>query len=290
MRPLFSRFPRLRVPLEPFATLPTPLERLEALSRDFGADLWVKRDDLTHPTFGGTKARNLEFFLPRARAVGRPVVAVGVEHSNWIRAVAGSGLPSRIIAVPWCAQAGRGGLTPLSGARAGLRMLGMLPGILASRAFLAPIGGTDAGTTLGYVNAALELAEQAREPFDAIYVPLGSGGLAAGLALGLALAGLPTEVRAVRVSMGVVASDPRVRALAAGAARLLGVRPPPLRLRVLGSWLGPGYASPTRAGERARHLFPYPLDPTYSAKAAAAFLAGTEPRRLFWLSFAPRRG
>ncbi len=289
MRPLFALFPRLRVPFEPFAALPTPLERLDALSRERGADLWVKRDDRTHPLHGGTKMRNLEFFLPRARDSGRTVVAVGMAHSNWIRGVERSGLPARIVAIPWLPSGNeKWGLTPLSGARAAVAMLGAVPGLLAGRSLLAPIGGTDAGTTLGYVNAALELADQSSEPFEAVYVPLGSGGLAAGLALGLALAGLPTEVRAVRVSMGVVASDPRVRGLAAAAAGILGVRCPPLRLSVLGAYLGPGYAAPTRAAERARRLFPLPLDPTYSAKAAAAFLEGPERRRLFWLSWAPR--
>ena len=46
-----------------FLKLPTPLERLEAISRDTGVDFWIKRDDLTDPGMGGNKLRKLEYFI-----------------------------------------------------------------------------------------------------------------------------------------------------------------------------------------------------------------------------------
>jgi hypothetical protein len=68
--------------------------------------------------------------------------------------------------------------------------------------FIGPGGSSPLGT-LGYAAAALELAEQVHagvlpEP-AAIYVPLGSGGTAAGLLLGARLGGLASRVCAVRV-------------------------------------------------------------------------------------------
>ncbi|MFN2167091.1 MAG: D-cysteine desulfhydrase, partial [Anaerolineae bacterium] len=62
-RPLFEAFPALRerVPFVPLASLPTPVQRMERLSAAAGADLWVKRDGLTHPVYGGNKIRKFEF-------------------------------------------------------------------------------------------------------------------------------------------------------------------------------------------------------------------------------------
>ena len=60
-----------------------------------------------------------------------------------------------------------------------------------------PLGGSTALGTLGHVNAALELADQVEAgelPLPGrVVVPLGSGGTAAGLALGFAMAGLDTR-------------------------------------------------------------------------------------------------
>src|SRR5438105_4863257 len=47
-------------------TYPTPVEQLRSLSTASTA-LWVKRDDLTHPTYGGNKLRKLEYLLSDAR-------------------------------------------------------------------------------------------------------------------------------------------------------------------------------------------------------------------------------
>ena len=46
------------------ATLPTPLESGGKLQN--GANLWVKRDDLTGLGVGGNKARKLEFLCGEA--------------------------------------------------------------------------------------------------------------------------------------------------------------------------------------------------------------------------------
>ena len=59
--PLFDAFPALASVLAPvrLAELPTPVAGLPA----FGSRAWIKRDDLTHPVYGGNKIRKLEFVL-----------------------------------------------------------------------------------------------------------------------------------------------------------------------------------------------------------------------------------
>jgi D-cysteine desulfhydrase len=148
---------------------------------------------------------------------------------------------------------------------------------------IAPGGSTPAGA-LGYVNAGLELAEQVaagRCPRpDQIYTPLGSGGTAAGLALGLALAGLDCEVVAVRVANLLTGSERYVRLLAQLThARLcragLRLSMPLLRLRVVHRAVGKGYGHPTAAAqaavERAARA-DLPCETTYTGKALAVML------------------
>lgn len=60
--------PQLRVHLGFF---PTPLHKLEQVSRDTGVNVWIKREDFSGMTlFGGNKIRKLEYLLGDARAKG----------------------------------------------------------------------------------------------------------------------------------------------------------------------------------------------------------------------------
>ena len=116
-------------------------------------------------------------------------------------------------------------------------------------------------------------------------VPLGSGGTAAGLLVGLALAGLPTRVVGVRVVPRVVANRRRVlrlaRATAARFAELAGVAAPALDEDRLVDRAG-AVRRRLRARDGARRATHCALvraaggpslEGTYSAKALAAALA-----------------
>jgi D-cysteine desulfhydrase len=154
-----------------------------------------------------------------------------------------------------------------------------------------PGGGAQPRAVLGHALAALELATQMDEPPDMIVVPLGTGGTAAGIALGVAWMAWPTQVVAVRVAPRLVANRWRVTRLARGAARLLGTESPQLRIQVVNG-LGAGYGHPSPAGERARLIAAehgLRLDPTYGAKAFAVLLqlaTGNVQRMVFWHTFA----
>ena len=70
-------------PCIPFAQLPTPLYKLERLSREFGKNIYIKRDDMTGVALGGNKVRKLEFLLADAREKGADVVlTAGGPQSN----------------------------------------------------------------------------------------------------------------------------------------------------------------------------------------------------------------
>lgn len=70
----------------PLCTLPTPLHRLEELSRRLGTEIWVKRDDLTGFAMGGNKARKAEFLLADVLQKGCDVIlTAGAIQSNHAR-------------------------------------------------------------------------------------------------------------------------------------------------------------------------------------------------------------
>ena len=84
------------------ASLPTPLVLAERLSEAIGAEVWLKRDDLTGIGLGGNKARSVEYHLGAARAEGSDVfVTGGGPRSNWVLtaavAAAAQGLPCYLV-------------------------------------------------------------------------------------------------------------------------------------------------------------------------------------------------
>ena len=62
---------------------PTPVQRLDNLSRLLGTQIYVKRDDLTGLGLGGNKVRKLEYLLADAKAKGAQIVfTTGGAQSN----------------------------------------------------------------------------------------------------------------------------------------------------------------------------------------------------------------
>lgn len=309
--PLIERFPALaRLPRARLGLFPSPVERVDGVRAR--GELWLKRDDLDAPAFGGNKVRALEFLLGGLRP-GEEVLTVGGEGSTHVltTAVFARALGARAAAVRW-----RHEMNPLArlvagrardeGARIILTAPGALTGLLAAavvRRFGAyrwvPLGGTVPLGIIGHVGAALELAAQvARGELPAperVVVPLGSGGTAAGLALGFAIAGLDATVVAARVAPRAVSNRRRVLALARATAALIArrtgtapARVHPERVRVVHGAYGGAYGRPLPEGhaaaERLRERAGLRLDDTYAAKALAAALR-EEGRVLFWVTF-----
>ena len=313
MDPLTARWPHLQraLPRIDLHVRETPVERWELE----GASLLVKRDDLTTPTLGGNKARALELLLAGVVA-DDALLTVGSTGSTHALAVAhfGAQLGARTEVITWpqeehdvsLATAARlRQIARVSTARSpATAMLRATARRLFRRVRWIPAGGSSPLGALGHAAAALELADQLereRTPVpDTLVVPLGSGGTAAGLLVGLSLAGLPTRVLGVRVVPRVVANRRRVLSLARRAAALFGERAgraaPAIeeaRFAIEEAQYGGAYARETRASRTSQELVLArdgpALEGTYSAKALAAALAHARAapaeRVLYWLTF-----
>jgi D-cysteine desulfhydrase len=311
--PLFERYPALaRLPRAKLGMFPSPVSRISGLPG--GRDIWIKRDDLDAPSYGGNKVRALEFLLGEVRP-GDTLLTIGGEGSTHVLVTAAMGerLGARTVAIRWRHDMNPAALRTASRAAdicAQLRttrgpISAFLASLLARRAGdvrWIPPGGTSALGMLGHVNAGLELAEQvARGELPTpsrVVVPFGTGGTAAGLALGFAIAGLPTRVVAARVVPRMVANRWRLFSLARSCAKLiarLGGRPipsvEPSRMQIVNDVYGGAYGRALPAARAAaadlRAASGVVLDDSYSAKAfvAALRLPRDEPV-LFWLTFA----
>ncbi|HEX6559192.1 MAG TPA: pyridoxal-phosphate dependent enzyme [Longimicrobiales bacterium] len=320
-RALFRKYPQLHatLPWLRLADLPTPVEPLSFA----GHDLWIKRDDGTAPVYGGNKVRKLEFLLAAARARNaHRLITVGAAGSHHALAttVYGRQLGFDVTLVLFPQP-----LTPhvrdillldqaLGAELRYTRRMESVPAALfvtalryrRQGAFIIPAGGSDATGTLGYVDAALELAEQVAagsipEP-AVVIVAAGTLGTAAGLALGFELAGLRTVVKAVRITSKLVTNERVLARLVRGAEVLLQRHGAPVaagdralaRVELLHGHIGGGYGQETDKARQAAALFgahDIQLDPTYTGKAAAAFLeeirAAARPV-LFWQTLSGR--
>ena len=283
------------------AALPTPLRPAPRLSQAVGAEVWVKRDDLTGVGLGGNKARKLEFLLGAARAEGADVVVTGGgPGSNHVQitAAACALLGLECIAVLYGCPPPHEPLNLRLALRAGadVRFTGdadrasVDAGIEAitarlrrdgRRPYAAGRGGATPAGCLGYVEAAFELAEQLAAAGlrpHRLVLATGSCGTQAGLCLGAALAGAAYRVAGVTVSRPPAECRARIESLAAAAAALLGVPIPGAAVEAdVVDGIGPGYGVPSPAGEeaaalaaRVEGLF---LDATFTAKAMGALVA-----------------
>jgi 1-aminocyclopropane-1-carboxylate deaminase/D-cysteine desulfhydrase-like pyridoxal-dependent ACC family enzyme len=320
---LFQRWPALSsLPHVPLAELPTPVHALPRLSDKLDSRVWIKRDDLTARPYGGNKVRKLEFLLGRARERGADalITAGGVgshhvfatalygrEHGFEVHAIvtpqpyhlhvedqlrADLAVGAHLVGAQRVSDVVREAL--ISAAK--LRRKGKHP-------YLIPMGGSNVWGVLGFVNAGIELAHQIDEGLcpdpDAVYVSCGTCATAAGLALGLAAAGVDTRVVAVRTTERWLANPFRLKRLvykAEGLLRAKERRFPEVAARAFASIeldhveFGKGYGKPTPSSEAAAHLADregITLDPTYTSKALAALVRDAEAERhgkklLFW--------
>jgi D-cysteine desulfhydrase len=283
------------------ANLPTPLWHNPALDRLVGTEVWVKRDDMTAGAEAGNKIRKLEYLLHEAAARESTVVLTcGGFQSNHARATAllsrGLGMRSVLFlrateTEPAAVDRGNAFLDALGGAE--IRIVNAAQyrerdelmeeasrdlRAAGERPYVIPEGGSNGRGALGYVEAMAEVRQQLDggeagevERFDAVVHACGSGGTAAGIALGAARFGVGGQV----FSMAVCDDEKyflevigRVVAEARGLDGRLGEPGP---LRVFDRWKGPAYGVPSPAQvdfivavARASGLI---LDPVYTGKA-----------------------
>ena len=271
---------------------PTPIQKLDNISRLLNTQVYVKRDDLTGLGLGGNKVRKLEFLLAEAKRRGAELVfTTGGAQSNhaMLTAAAAGKLGMRAILV-----LKKRGVTECVGNQLLERLMGTrvefmdtddyadiyaemdrIGAELGVPYYKIPCGGSNALGTLGYVACAEEIGRQGLR-FDHIVCAEGSGGTMAGLALGAKLF-LP----GTRVHGMLVDDDPfdeiTPRLMREAAALLeadVEIGGGDFHLRDM---CGPGYAKPSEAGMEAIALMAAReglfLDPVYTGKAFAGLIA-----------------
>jgi D-cysteine desulfhydrase len=311
------------VPSLAIADLPTPVSEHRLSLPNGSFDIAVKHDERTSTLYGGNKVRKLEYLLMRARLRGAERVATfGAAGSNHALATA---MHAAAIGLPCTCFLSHQKVTRNTARTLNMhRELGteiirwggaidqvalFRERLQGRRAWVIPLGGTCWLGSVGFVNAGLELARQiaagdiARP--DRIYIACGTTGSAAGLALGVAAAGLDSTVHAVQVADNPFASEWKMRRLIAKTLFILKRFDPSFqadgwwqRIVWRDEFLAGGYARTDDATEdavtTAREQLGIALETTYTAKAMAAMLhdlrsgdPGTG-RCLFWNTYNAR--
>ncbi|OFZ17138.1 MAG: hypothetical protein A2X86_01420 [Bdellovibrionales bacterium GWA2_49_15] len=339
--PLTRKFPSLEtIARTPILDGETPYHALKNLEtyltgKEHGR-LWVKRDDLSSREVGGNKARKLEYLLAEAkRENASELITFGMWGSNHAlaTAIAGHALqlgvtlhlgpqpPTPDVRKKLLAMHALGAKLVFHGGQLSLG-LGIAQGFLRSlwskKIFYIPPGGSNALSTLGYVNAFLELQEQLEgKPLPKrIFLPMGTAGTSAGLLVGSCLAGVQDQVQIVSVgiSHSPISNGKSVLSLArktynfirkhlskADLARLP-VCDFKKNFTYLKEYSEPGYGATNPAVFLAMDLLQTQeglvLDGTYSGKAFLAMRQTVEaevkrgeeiPTTLFWLTYNGQR-
>lgn len=289
------------VPRMPIGKWPTPIRSLERVSDALGCEVWAKLEE-DCGAWGGNKVRKLEHILHAARRDRIDTLVVwGAATSNWASAAALHGSEAGFTVV-----AGLGGKIPREYAelyrRTGTRVVraprielapvaAAAARVIAGRgARLLPVGGSGGIGDVGAARTGFEIGEAiatGRLPRPRrLFVPLGTCGTAAGVIVGLGLAGNDSTVVAVKVTDWPYATraqlDRRVAALEATLERM-GIAPRGRAPFVFEDrFIGPGYGAPTEEAAEATAIARrdgLELDGTYAAKAFAALAAAARASR-----------
>lgn len=315
MTTLFKVYPELEKKLAWIALgdFPTPVQPLQHMGH---ANLWIKRDDLSSPVYGGNKVRKLEFILGHAKKKRKStkVITFGGIGSNHGVATAiyckKLGISCKLLLFwqPVTEQV-QNNLLLLNKNETELVYKKTLwktvfwyylfERLKHPAAYFVFAGGSNLVGTIGYIDAAFELKAQIEryemaEP-TVIFCALGSGGTLGGLSLGVQLAGLKTKVIGVRVCGSHLGpfqacTSGTVYKLMQSTYKLLRrnthklpdiiISPP----QILQDYIGEGYGFPTLKGNtayhKAREKENIVLDPTYTAKTFAAVIDYCQEPRL----------
>lgn len=184
-----------------FLQLPTPLERLDNLSKELGVNFYLKRDDMTSIGGGGNKLRKLEYFVAEAqRQNATTLLTVGgaqTNHGRLTAAVAAKyGFKSAIVTTDDYPGETSANLLldgflgcsvyfkPMFKLSEAVEIVKNELESAGEKVYFIPLGGSDALGALGYYDCGIEVAEQLRaiglmRPY--VFVTAGSLGTYLGL-------------------------------------------------------------------------------------------------------------
>jgi D-cysteine desulfhydrase len=302
-----SRFPRRR-----YTFSATPLQPLPRFTDWLAAqcpaghrpDVWIKRDDQLGLFPGGNKTRKLEFLVADALQRGADtLITCGAPQSNHCRmtlsAAVKEGLRCRFVIeerVPGSfREDGTGnhflfrlmGVESLRVVPAGTDLGAAMQqdadavAALGRKAYVIPLGGSNAIGGLGYVACVQELLAQwfqhGQRP-DAIVVGSGSSGTHGGMLAGILGHRLDVRLIGVDVSREPDQQVPLVRREAHAVLDLLGVRldVPEASVECVGGYWQPKYSIPNARMVEAVQVLARTeavlLDPVYTGKSMAGLI------------------
>lgn len=333
---LFQHYPHLssKIPYVRLGNWPTRVTKLEALSEQLNAQIYLKDegdcgslDQNGFSLFGGNKVRKLEFLLAEAIAKGySSVLTYGDYASNHVAATSCYAQKLGLQAIGILFKQ-----NPTENMRRNLLLdlfygarifESPLPRILTDeevavflnehhldhRAYVIPVGGSNILGVLGTVNAIFELRSQIAQGLlpepDFLYVSFGSMGTAAGILLGIKLAGLKTRVKAIKITRTDKFSEENLCALIAQANNYLHECDSSIpvfdwcheTIEIDKAHIGKAYSFATEESAYAHDLFKslehITLDQTYTDKVAAALIDDCRNKKLpddavilFWNSY-----
>lgn len=274
---------------------PTPVQKLENISRLCGTNVWIKRDDLTGIGLGGNKVRKLEFLMAQAQDEGAEIVfTTGQAQSNHAMLTAACarklGMEPILILKKRGVMGKKGNLLLEDLMDTDVRFMDVpsyneiyeemdrVGKESGKKYYKIPCGGSNGLGSLGYIDCMREIVNQSKElnvHFDYIVCPEGSGGTHAGLALGHMLYAQDTTVIGAKVD-----TDPFEQItpeIMREACEILELDKEIKEDEVLHvDAAGPGYAIPSIEGNAAIRLMAVNeglfLDPVYTGKAFGALL------------------
>lgn len=292
----------------PLTHLPSPIHRLERLSKHLGYEIWAKRDDMCSGlAFGGNKIRKLEWLVPDILRTGcDTLVSIGNVQSNHTRQVAAVaavlGLKCRLVQESWTEwqdavydKVGNILLSRLMGAdtifegegystapkrtwEAALEQVrqdGGKPYAIPAGASNHPLGG------LGYANFADEVEQQEKKLgvfFDTIVMATCTGSTQAGMVVGFRAQDRERRVIGIDTAANTEMTRQAVLTIASSTAELIGLKN---RLRntdiiIESNYSGPAYGVPDGstidAIRVAAQLEGMITDPVYEGKSMAGLI------------------
>lgn len=300
------------VPRIELGFFPTPLHRLEQLSRRLGINLYIKRDDFTGKNlFGGNKTRKLEFLIGKAvKENCEYIFTYGAVQSNHAMQTVWTATANNLKPVLYLAAVVAPDendikanflLDKIFDAETHIVYLkeGESFAEAEERSFALgaehrkrleseghkcmdiPVGGANEVGTVGYIAGFTELCEQAEQmevDFDYLYHATGSGGTMAGLIAGKKLLGMDTVIRSIAVLDTGDTFVPGRAALANRALEYISAVPAVVEndFNLDTGFYAPGYECPNEGATEAIKLLAklegILIDPVYTGKAFAGLI------------------
>ncbi len=275
------------------AYLPTPIEKLK---QNYGANLYVKRDDLSGMEISGNKVRKLEYLIHDAKQKGyQMLITCGGIQSNHARATAvaatKTGLKAHLVLRHEGNLPRRGNvfldqqfgakITTITAQQ--FKDVEQIMDDLAAeyakvgvKAYPIRVGASNAIGNFGYINAFNEiLADEKRYgvKFDTIVCTVGSGGTYAGLFLGNYLTGANKRIIGVNICDSADYFRSEIERIANRTLTLLG-KPADLtadQFEIVDGFVGRGYALSTETEidfiKKVIREEAILFDPVYTGKA-----------------------